>query len=252
MTRQTTEVETRRREVLRAFARWSPALLLIAATAWLYATGLATDISLDNLQAHEIRLRGEVAASPMLALAVFTALYAVATAAFVPVGLVMMLAGGFLFGPLVGALTTIVGSTLGAIMAYLAARFAAGDHVRNRLAASRLRRLVEGFERAPFGFLLTLRLAPLSPFGLVNVAAGCARAPFRPYVAATALGAVPHSLIYSYLGAGLGGAFLTGRPPTVAILLTPTIAWPLTALAVVSLLAARMGRRDRAAPGQVG
>src|SRR5690606_19164780 len=89
--RRKTEVETRSRKVLRALARWTPALLLIAATAGLYASGLATDISLDNLQAHEIRLRAEVAASPLLALAIFTALYAVATAAFVPVGLVLML-----------------------------------------------------------------------------------------------------------------------------------------------------------------
>ena len=252
MTRQTTEVEAKNRQALRALARWAPAVLLVAVTAWLYASGLATNISLDNLQAHEIRLRGEVAAAPLLALAVFTALYAVATAAFVPVGLVMMLAGGFLFGPLVGALATIIGSTAGAIMAYLAARFAAGDHIRNRLAAGRLRGLVEGFERAPFVYLLTLRLVPLSPFGLVNVAAGCARAPFRAYVAATLLGAVPHSLIYSYLGAGLGEAFLTGRTPTAAILLTPNIAWPLAALAVVSLLAAGVSRRDRATSGPVG
>ena len=48
------------------------ALLLIAATAWLYASGMATDISLDNLQAHEMRLRAEVAANPLLALAVFS------------------------------------------------------------------------------------------------------------------------------------------------------------------------------------
>lgn len=247
MTRQTTEVETGGRKALRVFARWTPALLLIAVTAWLYASGLATDISLDNLQAHEIRLRGEVAASPLLALVVFTALYAVATAAFVPVGLVMMLAGGFLFGPLVGALATIVGSTAGAIMAYLAARFAVGDHIHNRLATGRLRKLIEGFERAPFGYLLTLRLLPLSPFGLVNVAAGCARAPFGAYVWATAVGAVPYSLIYSYLGDGLGEAFLTERRPTAAILLTPDIAWPLAALAVVSLVTAYLSRRDRTA-----
>ena len=249
MARQTTEVETQGRKILRAFARWTPALLLIAATAWLYASGMATDISLDNLQAHEIALRAEVATHPLLALAVFTALYAVATAAFVPVGLVMMLAGGFLFGPLIGTFATVVGSTAGAIMAYLAARFAAGDYIRDRLTTGRLRNLVEGFERAPFGYLLTLRLLPLSPFGLVNVAAGCARAPFRAYVAATAVGAVPYSLIYSYLGDGLGEAFLTSRTPTAAILLTPDIAWPLAALAGISLLTARFIRRER--PGGI-
>lgn len=230
--------------LLRVAARWTPALLLVGVTAGLYASGLATDISLDSVQANELRLRSEVAAAPIAALLVFTGLYALATAAFVPVGLVMMLAGGFLFGPLVGTLTTIVGSTLGAIMAYLAARFAAGDQVRRYLTRGRLRRLVEGFDKAPFRYLLTLRLVPLSPFGLVNVAAGCARAPFRPYVAATALGAIPYSLAYSYLGAGLGEAFEGDPTPDATILLRPEIAWPLAGLAALALLAGRLKQRE--------
>lgn len=237
-----TEAEPPDRKALRAFARWTPAILLVVATAWLYASGLATDISLDNIQAHEIRLRAEVAAAPLLALAVFIVLYAVATAAFVPVGLVLMLAGGFLFGPLVGTLATIVGSTAGAVMAYLAARFAAGDLIRNRLATGRLRTLVEGFERAPFRYLLTLRLVPLSPFGLVNVAAGCARAPFRAYVAATLVGAIPYSLIYSYLGAGLGRAFLRAREPEASVLLRPEVGLPLLALGALSVISIRFRR----------
>jgi len=164
----------------------------------------------------------------------------------VPVGLVLMLAGGFLFGPLIGTAATIVGSTLGAIMTYLAARFAAGDSIRRFLAAGRFRRLMEGFEKAPFRYLLTLRLVPLSPFGLVNLAAGCARAPFQAYVAATVVGAIPYSLIYSYLGAGLGRAFLGGRPGA-SMFLSPEVAWPLVALAVLSLFTGRLGRREGAA-----
>lgn len=238
-----TDAGDKRRTALRIVARWIPALLLVGATVALYASGLATDISLDNVQANEIRLRAEVAAAPIAALVVFIALYAIATGAFVPVGLVLMLAGGFLFGPLIGTLATVVGSTLGAIMTYLAARFAAGDRVRQILTHGRLCRLVEGFEKAPFRYLLTLRLVPLSPFGLVNVAAGCARIPFREYVAATAIGAAPHSLIYSYLGAGLGQAFLGRRSADVSLLLRPEVAWPLLALALLALLGGRLKPR---------
>lgn len=234
----------RRLARLRIVARWVPAVLLIGAAVALYASGLAT-LSFDSVQANEIRLRGEVAAAPILALAVFIALYAVATGAFVPLGLVLMLAGGFLFGPLVGALATIVGSTLGAIMTYLAARFAAGDRIRRFLTGGRFRKLMEGFDRAPFRYLLTLRLVPLSPFGLVNLAAGCARAPFGAYVAATAVGAVPYSLIYSYLGAGLGQAFLGGRTPDAGLLLRPQVALPLAALGALSLLSGRLKRREQ-------
>lgn len=236
-----------RRRTLRIVARWVPAALLIAAAIALYTSGLAANISFDNIQANEIRLRGEVAAAPVASLLVFIGLYAVATGAFVPVGLVLMLAGGFLFGPLVGTVATIIGSTLGAIMTYLAARFAAGDRVRRFLTSGRFRNLVVGFERAPVTYLLTLRLVPLSPFGLVNLAAGCARTPFRAYVAATAVGAIPYSLIYSYLGAGLGQAFLAGRSPDASMLLRPQVALPLLALAVLSWLTGRLKRRQGAA-----
>lgn len=229
----------------RVIARWIPAVLLVGATIALYASGLATDISFDNIQANEVRLRAEVAAAPVASLLIFIGLYAIATAAFVPVGLVLMLAGGFLFGPLIGTGATIVGSTLGAIIAYVAARFAAGDRIRAMLNKGRWRGLMAGFERAPFRYLLTLRLVPLSPFGLVNVAAGCARAPFRAYVAATAVGAIPYSFIYSYLGAGLGQAFLGDPTPDASILLRPQVAWPLLALAVVSLLSGRLKRREQ-------
>lgn len=235
-------VEDRRRRTVRIIARWIPTALLIAATVVLYASGLADEISLGSVQANEIHLRHEVAAAPLAALAVFVALYAVATAAFVPVGLVLMLAGGFLFGPLLGAGATVVGSTLGAVMAYLAARFAAGDRVRRFLARSRWRTLMDGFERAPFRYLLTLRLVPLSPFGLVNIAAGCARAPFRAYVAATLVGAIPYSLIYSYLGAGLGRAFLRAREPDASVLLRPEVGLPLLALGALSVISIRFRR----------
>ena len=93
----THSAEYGRRKALRIAARWTPALLLAGSAVALYASGLASDISLDNIQANEIRLRAEVAAAPFVTLLVFIALYAVATGAFVPVGLVLMLAGGFLF-----------------------------------------------------------------------------------------------------------------------------------------------------------
>ncbi|MES2897877.1 MAG: VTT domain-containing protein [Pseudomonadota bacterium] len=235
------------RKSLKLLGRAAPAALLVAAAVALYGSGLATDISVGNLQANEITLRAEILAAPLAALVAFTGLYAIATAAFVPVGLVLMLAGGFLFGPLVGTGATIVGSTLGAVMAYLAARFAAGETMRARLAKGRMGKIMAGFEQSPFSYLLTLRLLPLSPFGLVNVAAGLARAPVRKYVAATAVGAVPHSLIYSYLGAGLGKAVMTGRAAELTVLARPEVALPLLALAAISLISGGLGARRRRA-----
>lgn len=228
---------------LRRVGRMTPALLLAAVAVAIYVGGQyvggeGAGVSLQDLRGDETALRAQVSAAPILALAVFTAAYAAATAAFVPVGILLMLAGGFLFGPLTAAAATVVGSTLGATITYLAARFAAGRAIRDRLARGRLGKIVAGFEASPFAYLLTLRLLPLSPFGLINVAAGVARAPIRKYMAATALGAVPHALIYAYLGVGLGKAVLDGRAADPAILTRLEVALPLAALAGLSLIAA--------------
>ncbi|WP_309646061.1 VTT domain-containing protein [Phenylobacterium sp.] len=240
-----------RRHLWRTWLAWAgraaPTLLLVGAAAAFYASGLGADFSLEDLRTNEMGLRAQVAAAPMVTLLVFTILYAVATAAFVPVGIVLMLAGGFLFGPLTGTAATIVGSTLGAVMTYVAARFASGAAIRDRLARGRLGKIMAGFDASPFAYLLTLRLLPLSPFGLVNVAAGVARAPVRKYVTATAIGAVPYSLIYSYLGVGLGKAALAGRAAELTILARPEVALPLAALAALSLIAARRTSAQRSA-----
>jgi uncharacterized membrane protein YdjX (TVP38/TMEM64 family) len=91
--------------------------------------------------------------------------------------------------------------------------------------------------------MLALRLLPFSPFGLINLAAGVARAPIRPFLAATLVGAIPTCLIYTYLGAGLGSVFRAGRAPDLSIMTEPRIFIPLLCLAFLSLGGALISRR---------
>ena len=219
-----------------------PLLALAALAVGLYRGGV-DDVSLSNLQAHEQALRGFVAEHPVQFVVGYVLLYALATGSFVPLGLVLMLAGGFLLGPWVGAAAAVAGATGGALITYLAARFAAGGPLGRRARDGRLSKLADGFGENAFAYILTLRLIPLSPFGLVNLAAGVARAPIRAYLAATVLGSIPICLIYSHLGAGLGAVFAAGRQPDLSIMTEPRVLIPLLCLAGLSLAAAVLGRR---------
>lgn len=216
-----------------------PLLALVVLAAALYGGG-AGEVSLSNLQAHEQVLRGFVAEHPLQFVVGYVALYALATGSFVPLGMVLMLVGGFLLGPWIGAAAAVVGATGGALLTYFAARFAGGGLLARE---GRIARLAEGFGANAFAYVLTLRLIPLSPFGLVNVAAGLARAPIRAYAAATVLGSIPICLIYSHLGAGLGEVFASGRQPDLSVLTQPRVAIPLLCLASLSIAAAVFGRR---------
>ena len=129
---------------------------------------------------------------------VYVALFAIGTVVFAP-GVIFGLAGGALFGPLWGTVLNLCGGTLGAIAAFLVARYLAQDWVR-RKAAGRLEKLITGVEVEGWRFVAFVRLVPLFPFNLANYAFGLTRIPLTPYVLATLVCMVPGSLAYSWLG----------------------------------------------------
>ena len=128
----------------------------------------------------------------------FMSLYALATVLFLP-GSLLTLAGGALFGPVLGTLYNLSGATLGAALAFLVARYLAGDWVESR-TAGRLRQLKEGVEQDGWRFVAFVRLVPLFPFNLLNYALGLTRIPFLHYVLASWLFMFPGALAYTWLG----------------------------------------------------
>jgi uncharacterized membrane protein YdjX (TVP38/TMEM64 family) len=100
----------------------------------------------------------------------YVMLFALATVAFVP-GVVFSLAGGALFGPFWGSLWNLTGATLGATLAFLVARYLAGEWVA-RKAGGLLKRLIDGVDAEGWRFVAFVRLVPLFPFNLSNYALG--------------------------------------------------------------------------------
>jgi uncharacterized membrane protein YdjX (TVP38/TMEM64 family) len=94
---------------------------------------------------------------------------------------------------------------------------------------------MDGLQQGAFGYILTLRLIPLFPFWLVNIACALAHAPLRAYTLATLLGILPATFIYSGIGAGLGAVIRQGGQPDLGIILKPEILGPLLGLGLLSL-----------------
>jgi len=95
---------------------------------------------------------------------VFVGVYGLAPALCVP-GAVLTLAGGALFGPLAGALLSLIGATAGATVAFLLARYVAADWVERRLG-QRMHAIQAGVEREGWRFVAFVRLVPVFPFNL--------------------------------------------------------------------------------------
>ncbi|CAN7421239.1 VTT domain-containing protein [Phenylobacterium sp. LjRoot219] len=226
-------------------ARFALVAALLAVALAAYWTGLAQTLSPELLSREQDQLRAAAAASPVLSLGLFVLAYAVLTGACLPVALVLSLLGGAVFGVWSGAPAVLLGGTGGAILTYAAARSAfAPLLVRLAERDVRLQLLIAGFGRSAFRYILTLRLFPMAPFALVNVASGLAAVPLRPYALATLAGGVPTALIYTGLGAGLGSS-LGSEQSLVAALRSPQIVLPLIGLTLLSLAPALIKRARR-------
>ena len=178
------------------------ALLALGIGAFFYFD-LGRFLSLDALKANRDQLLAFTEANFGTAAALFVVAYAAVVGLSLPGAAIMTLAGGFLFGSLLGTALVNLGATTGATLAFLAARYLLKDWVEHKFGA-KLASFQEGFANNAFSYLMTLRLIPLFPFFLVNMVSGLTRVNVGTYVGATALGIIPGSFVYAYAGRQLG------------------------------------------------
>ncbi len=160
-------------------------------------------LTLEALKANRDRLLAFTDANFAAAVGIFIATYCVVTGLSLPGAAILTLAGGFLFGSVLGTVFVNIGATTGATLAFLAARYLLRDWVEQKFG-DRLGPIQEGFSKNAFSYLMTLRLIPLFPFFLVNMVSGLTRVSVATYVAATAIGIIPGSFVYAYAGRQLG------------------------------------------------
>ena len=141
---------------------------------------------------------------------------------------------GLLFGPWLGTLYALVGTTAGATTVFLMARSGLGG------LADRAGPQVAGLGRALRGdavpYVVFMRLVPVFPFALVNIVAGLAGLRLRAFVIGTAIGIVPSVVIYANIGDLLMDLTERGTLPDTDLLREPRLLLPLLGLAVLALL----------------
>ena len=168
---------------------------------------------------------------------VFMAIYAIATVFFFP-GSALTLAGGALFGPVLGTFYNLTGATIGAVLAFLIARYIASDWVEQK-TGGRLKQLKQGVEGEGWRFVAFVRLVPLFPFNLLNYALGLTQIRLSHYLVATYLFMLPGAIAYTYLGYA-GREAVTGSEGLIQKALLA-----LALLAVVAFLPRLIGRLRR-------
>ena len=184
-------------------ARVALLALFALAVAAFFALDGERYLSLESVKAHRDALLEFTAAHYVLALVIAFLVYAGAVALSLPGGLVLSLTAGFVFGRWAGTLLAVLAATTGATLVFLAARYLFADAARRRMGALG-EKISAGFTANALNYLLFLRLVPVFPFFLVNLAPAFTSVSLRTYVLGTFVGIIPGTFVYVNLGQTLG------------------------------------------------
>ncbi len=179
------------------------ALLLAAAIGSFIYFDLGWYLSLESLKTNRDRLLLFTEEHYLASVAIFIGSYCLLVSASLPGAMFFTLAGGFLFGSLLGTVYINLGATSGATLAFLSARYLFRDWIEAKFGGW-VGPFQEGFAKNAFSYLITIRLIPVAPFFIVNALSGLTKVSLSTYVTATAIGIIPGTFVYAYAGRQLG------------------------------------------------
>jgi pyruvate/2-oxoglutarate dehydrogenase complex dihydrolipoamide dehydrogenase (E3) component/uncharacterized membrane protein YdjX (TVP38/TMEM64 family) len=215
--------------------RYLPIALIAVLMMILYATGAYQYLSFNELNKRHQELKGFVGSYPFSAPLLFIGVYIVATAASLPGGAFLSLIGGFLFPIPFSTLYVVIGATIGASFLFLAARTAIGDSLKKK-AGPLLRKMGAGFQHNAWSYLLFLRLVPIFPFWLVNLAPALFGVSFITYLWTTFVGIIPGAYVFTQAGAGLSMIFESEDSLSLTTIFNTQIKIALVALGIFALM----------------
>ena len=178
-------------------------LIFAGLFAVFFKMGWHEQLTFDNLKARQGELRASVETNQAVWIVGFALAYIVMAAAQLPGALLMTLAGGVLFGLLVGTLVVSFASTIGATLAMLVSRYLFRDSIEQRYGR-KLRAFNEGIEKEGGFYLFSLRLIPVVPFFLINLGAGLTSMRTWTFYWVSQLGMLAGTAVYVNAGTQIG------------------------------------------------
>jgi pyruvate/2-oxoglutarate dehydrogenase complex dihydrolipoamide dehydrogenase (E3) component/uncharacterized membrane protein YdjX (TVP38/TMEM64 family) len=186
----------------------SSKIALAAIIAVLIVTYVAFDVgqylSLEYIKARQADIAAYRQDHALQSVVIYFALYVLVTGLSLPGAAIMTLIGGAIFGLLWGTVIVSFASSLGATLAFLAARFLFRDTVQGRFG-TRLRAVNAGVARDGAFYLFALRLVPAFPFFVINLVMGLTPIRTAVFYAVSQLGMLPATLVYVNAGTALAG-----------------------------------------------
>ncbi|MFQ5625350.1 MAG: TVP38/TMEM64 family protein [Methyloligellaceae bacterium] len=179
-----------------------PLVVLAGVAALVISQGWHEYLTLERIAANRDLLKGYIADNYLATLLAYVGIYIVAVSLSLPGGVFLTLTGGFLFGWLIGGIAAVGAATIGATIIFLIAKTSFGEPLAAR-AGPWLGKLREGFQENALSYLLFLRLVPVFPFWLVNLAPALLGVGLGTYAIGTFFGVIPGTFAFAFAGVGL-------------------------------------------------
>ncbi|HFD12914.1 MAG TPA: pyridine nucleotide-disulfide oxidoreductase [Crenotrichaceae bacterium] len=207
--------------------------LIAALIAAFFIFDLQQYLSLEVLKSQQAAIDSYRHTHPILAMIVFALIYIAVTGLSLPGAVILTLAGGAVFGLVWGVVLVSFASTIGATLSFLAARFLFRDSVQSRFG-KRLQTLNEGINRDGAFYLFTLRLVPLFPFFMINLAMGLTSLRTWTFYWVSQIGMLAGTIVYVNAGTQLG------KIESAADVLSPSLLGSFVLLGLFPLLAKKI------------
>jgi uncharacterized membrane protein YdjX (TVP38/TMEM64 family) len=176
---------------------------IVVAVILFKVLGLGQYLSLDYLKTSQGKFLQLYSQNRLAVISAYMAIYIAVTALSLPGAAVMTLAGGALFGFWAGFVVVSFASTIGATLACFVARFLLRDWVQNRFGG-KLSAINTGIEKEGSFYLFSLRLVPIFPFFVINLAMGLTTMKLFTFYWVSQIGMLPGTMVYVNAGKELG------------------------------------------------
>jgi uncharacterized membrane protein YdjX (TVP38/TMEM64 family) len=197
-------------------ARIVIALAFVLLAALFFYLDLGRYLTLESLKKNRELLASLYSGHRATFIVTFLAVYIVQTALALPGAAILTLAAGAVFGAVMGTVYANIGATAGATLAFLVARYLFRDTIQGTFGP-RLDGINRELEQSGLNYLLFLRLVPVFPFFLINLAAGLTRMPLGKFFIGTMIGIIPGGFVYCNAGASLASISTTGEILSVRV-----------------------------------
>jgi uncharacterized membrane protein YdjX (TVP38/TMEM64 family) len=161
-------------------------------------------------------------------LSIFIVFYILVVALSVPGASIMSITGGFLFATFPGVFFNVLGAVIGATIIFIGAKIFFSDSLLNKIKNKYsednfLTKMQSELQENEFNYLIILRLIPIIPFFITNLALAIFGVRLRIFIITTLIGILPVTFVYTSFGAGLSSIFKNADIPSINIFANPII-----------------------------